>query len=90
MEDRQEGQSLSRGRGSCAQTCLTPPSPSALQGDSGGPLVCDGKAHGIVSYGRRNRLFPKVFTRVSYFEPWIRKELKKFALQDLSDSPSSD
>ncbi|KAM6114785.1 mast cell protease 1A-like [Phoenicopterus ruber ruber] len=63
---------------------------SAFRGDSGGPLVCNGKAHGIVSYGHKNRIFPKVFTRVSYFEPWIREELRKFALQDLPDSPSSD
>lgn len=63
--------------------------PFTPQGDSGGPLVCNGKAHGIVSYGHKNRIFPKVFTRVSYFEPWIRKELRKFALQDLPDSPSS-
>ncbi|XP_010136223.1 PREDICTED: duodenase-1-like [Buceros rhinoceros silvestris] len=44
---------------------------STFRGDSGGPLVCDGKAHGIVSYGHKNHLFPKVFTKVSYFEPWI-------------------
>ncbi|KAM6042937.1 duodenase-1-like [Theristicus caerulescens] len=62
----------------------------AFHGDSGGPLVCNGKAHGIVSYGRRYCIFPEVFTRVSYFEPWIRKELRKFALQDLPDSSSSD
>ncbi|KAM6114783.1 cathepsin G-like [Phoenicopterus ruber ruber] len=63
---------------------------SAFRGDSGGPLVCNEKAHGIVSYGHKNRIFPEVFTRVSYFEPWIREELRKFALQDLPDSPSSD
>ncbi|KFZ46261.1 Duodenase-1, partial [Antrostomus carolinensis] len=50
---------------------------STYCGDSGGPLVCNGKAHGIVSYGHRNHTFPKVFTRVSYFEPWIREELRK-------------
>ncbi|XP_074705503.1 cathepsin G-like [Strix aluco] len=63
---------------------------STWKGDSGGPLVCNGKAHGIVSYGRKSCIFPKVFTRVLYFEPWIRKELRKFALQDLPDSTSSD
>ncbi|KAM6295319.1 granzyme B-like [Aegotheles albertisi] len=63
---------------------------SAFHGDSGGPLVCNGKAHGIVSYGPKRHLFPKVFTKVSSFEPWIRKELRKFALQDLPDSPFSD
>ncbi|XP_074783272.1 cathepsin G-like [Athene noctua] len=63
---------------------------STWRGDSGGPLVCNGKAHGIVSYGRKYCIFPKVFTRVLYFGPWVRKELRKFALQDLPDSPSSD
>lgn len=86
---RQEGQFLPEGRGSHALTCLTPPTPFTSQGDSGGPLVCNGKAHGIVSYGRKYCIFPKVFTRVSYFERWIRAELRKFALQDRPDSPSS-
>uniref|UniRef100_A0A8D0KVY8 Peptidase S1 domain-containing protein n=1 Tax=Strix occidentalis caurina TaxID=311401 RepID=A0A8D0KVY8_STROC len=63
---------------------------STWKGDSGGPLVCNGKAHGIVSYGRNSCIFPKVFTRVLYFEPWIHEELRKFAPQDLPDSPSSD
>ncbi|KAM6189836.1 LOW QUALITY PROTEIN: uncharacterized protein WM294_014192 [Sarcoramphus papa] len=62
---------------------------STFRGDSGGPLVCNGKAHGFVSYGHRNHIFPKGFT-VSYFEPWIREELRKFVLQDLPASPSSD
>ncbi|NXD88361.1 GRAB protein, partial [Halcyon senegalensis] len=51
---------------------------STFHGDSGGPLVCNGKVHGIVSYGPKNGLFPKVFTKVSYFEPWIREQLRKF------------
>ncbi|XP_068067882.1 cathepsin G-like [Anomalospiza imberbis] len=59
-------------------------------GDSGGPLVCNKKAHGIVSYGYKRRLFPEVFTRISYFEPWIREQLRRFALQELPGSPSSD
>ncbi|KAF1487691.1 Duodenase-1, partial [Pygoscelis antarcticus] len=50
---------------------------ATYRGDSGGPLVCNGKAQGIVSYGPKYRIFPKVFTRVSYFEPWIREELRK-------------
>ncbi|XP_014801176.1 PREDICTED: granzyme B-like [Calidris pugnax] len=61
-----------------------------FEGDSGGPLVCNGKAHGIVSYRHKYSIFPEIFTRVSNFVPWIRKELRKFALQDLPDSPSSD
>ncbi|XP_038018947.1 cathepsin G-like [Motacilla alba alba] len=59
------------------------------KGDSGGPLVCNKKAHGIVSRGYKKRLFPKVFTRISYFEPWIREQLRRFALQDIPGSPSS-
>ncbi|NXB61771.1 MCPT3 protease, partial [Struthidea cinerea] len=47
-------------------------------GDSGGPLVCGQKAHGIVSHGRKRHLFSEVFTRISYFEPWIREQLRKF------------
>ncbi|NWU42656.1 DDN1 protein, partial [Hylia prasina] len=56
-------------------------------GDSGGPLVCNQKAHGIVSHGHKGRLFPEVFTRISYFEPWIREQLRRFALQELPGSP---
>ncbi|XP_071306948.1 cathepsin G-like [Agelaius tricolor] len=63
---------------------------STYKGDSGGPLVCNKKAHGIVSHAREQNLFPEVFTRISYFEPWIRKQLKKFSLQDIPGSPSSD
>ncbi|KFR11658.1 Duodenase-1, partial [Opisthocomus hoazin] len=50
---------------------------STSRGDSGGPLVCNGKAHGVVSYGPKYCVFPKIFTRVSYFEPWIHEELRK-------------
>ncbi|NXK43095.1 MCT1A protease, partial [Piprites chloris] len=50
---------------------------STYKGDSGGPLVCNQKAHGIVSYGHQNSRFPEVFTRVSYFEPWINEQLGK-------------
>uniref|UniRef100_A0A8C3UPX7 Peptidase S1 domain-containing protein n=1 Tax=Catharus ustulatus TaxID=91951 RepID=A0A8C3UPX7_CATUS len=62
---------------------------STYEGDSGGPLVCNKKAHGIVSYGPSGRLLPLVFTRVSYFVPWIRQQLRRFALQELPASPSS-
>ncbi|NXY56138.1 CATG protein, partial [Callaeas wilsoni] len=61
---------------------------ASYYGDSGGPLVCNQKAHGIVSYGHKCHLFPQVFTRISYFEPWIREQLRRFALQELSGSPS--
>lgn len=69
---------------------LTPLTPFTTQGDSGGPLVCGQKAHGIVSHGYKCCLFPEVFTRISYFEPWIREQLRRFALQELPGSPSSD
>ncbi|NXE00984.1 DDN1 protein, partial [Chaetorhynchus papuensis] len=61
---------------------------ASYRGDSGGPLVCGRKAHGIVSHGREHHLFPEVFTRISYFEPWIHKQLRRFALQELPGSPS--
>ncbi|XP_059725025.1 cathepsin G-like [Haemorhous mexicanus] len=63
---------------------------ATYKGDSGGPLVCNKKAHGIVSYGPQGNVFPKVFTRISYFEPWIRKQLRRFALQDTPGSPFSE
>ncbi|NWI92515.1 MCT1A protease, partial [Pitta sordida] len=50
---------------------------STYYGDSGGPLVCNKKAHGIVSYGPQKNRFPVVFTKVSYFEPWIQEQLRK-------------
>ncbi|XP_032934542.1 cathepsin G-like [Catharus ustulatus] len=62
---------------------------STYKGDSGGPLVCNKKAHGIVSRARKRHIFPEVFTRVSYFEPWIHDQLRRFALQELPASPSS-
>ncbi|XP_054137630.1 granzyme-like protein 1 [Melozone crissalis] len=62
----------------------------AAPGDSGGPLVCNEKAHGIVSHGCGGRLSPDVFTRISHFEPWIRKKLKGFSRKSISCSPSSD
>ncbi|XP_058676621.1 cathepsin G-like [Ammospiza caudacuta] len=63
---------------------------STYKGDSGGPLVCNKKAYGIVSRGYDDPLFPKAFTRISYFEPWIHEQLKRFSLQDIPGSLSSD
>ncbi|XP_054137567.1 cathepsin G-like [Melozone crissalis] len=63
---------------------------ASYNGDSGGPLVCNKKAHGIVSHGYDNCTFPEVFTRISYFEPWIREQLRRFAVQDIPGSPSSE
>ncbi|XP_054137584.1 cathepsin G-like [Melozone crissalis] len=53
---------------------------STYKGDSGGPLVCNKKAHFIVSHGYHDPLFPKAFTRISHFEPWIHEQLTRFAL----------
>ncbi|XP_010001385.1 PREDICTED: duodenase-1-like [Chaetura pelagica] len=36
------------------------------QADSGGPLVCNGKAQGIVSYGLKSCIFPKVLTNLLF------------------------
>ncbi|XP_066192894.1 duodenase-1-like [Sylvia atricapilla] len=63
---------------------------SPYKGDSGGPLVCRQKAHGIASYVHKDHLFPEVYTRISYFVPWIHEQLRKFALQEMPDSLSSD
>ncbi|XP_064589856.1 cathepsin G-like [Zonotrichia leucophrys gambelii] len=63
---------------------------AAYEGDSGGPLVCNKKAHGIFSHMYDDSLFPEVFTRISHFEPWIRKQLKKFSLNIIPCFPFSD
>uniref|UniRef100_A0A8C8VH23 Peptidase S1 domain-containing protein n=1 Tax=Pelusios castaneus TaxID=367368 RepID=A0A8C8VH23_9SAUR len=62
---------------SFAWTAVAMPLLFTFQGDSGGPLVCDGKVQGIVSYGRRDGLPPRVFTNVSKYISWIKKILRK-------------
>ncbi|XP_063034988.1 granzyme-like protein 1 [Melospiza melodia melodia] len=59
-------------------------------GDSGGPLVCNEKAHGIVSHTLKKNHFAEAFTRISYFEPWIQKQLKSFSRKAISCFPLSD
>ncbi|XP_038166128.1 granzyme C-like [Arvicola amphibius] len=50
---------------------------ATFKGDSGGPLLCKKAAVGIVSYGHKNGLAPRVFTKVSSFLPWIKKTMKR-------------
>uniref|UniRef100_A0A286XWN9 Peptidase S1 domain-containing protein n=1 Tax=Cavia porcellus TaxID=10141 RepID=A0A286XWN9_CAVPO len=50
---------------------------ASFKGDSGGPLVCNNVAQGIVSYGAKNGTPPGVFTKVSWFLPWIKKTMKQ-------------
>nr|XP_033323606.1 transmembrane protease serine 9-like [Megalopta genalis] len=54
---------------------LTRHGQGACNGDSGGPLVHNGVQVGIVSYGHPCGVgYPDVFTRVSSFVPWIRRQ----------------
>ncbi|NWR39888.1 MCT1A protease, partial [Tachuris rubrigastra] len=79
VQDKQECERLFKHYQRKSMICVGDKSgrKSTFHGDSGGPLVCNQKAHGIVSYGYPKKPFPKVFTRVSYFEPWIIKQLRK-------------
>uniref|UniRef100_A0A8D0LAA1 Peptidase S1 domain-containing protein n=1 Tax=Sphenodon punctatus TaxID=8508 RepID=A0A8D0LAA1_SPHPU len=56
---------------------LCDPTGKRGSGDSGGPLVCNGKAHGIVSYGSENWSPPGVYTKVTHYLSWIHKVLNK-------------
>ncbi|XP_072516443.1 kallikrein-7 [Salminus brasiliensis] len=55
----------------------------ACQGDSGGPLVCKGEAVGIVSFNMNGNCnypnVPNVYTQISKFRSWIKKQMKKSA-----------
>ncbi|XP_047593654.1 chymase isoform X3 [Lutra lutra] len=61
------------------QLCVGNPrkTKTAFKGDSGGPLLCAGVAQGIVSYGQLDAKPPAVFTRISYYRPWINEVLKQ-------------
>ncbi|KAM8960461.1 serine protease 57-like [Pelodytes ibericus] len=53
----------------------------SCRGDSGGPLVCRNRVEGVVSYSGKycgDPLTPDVYTRVSFFVPWIWKVIYRF------------
>ncbi|KAG8329219.1 hypothetical protein J6590_091567 [Homalodisca vitripennis] len=62
---------------------------STVHGDSGGPLQCsrkDGRwfLAGITSFGFgcAKPGFPDVYTRLSYYLPWIRHQIHKHSLAE--------
>ncbi|XP_044512922.1 serine protease 38-like [Gracilinanus agilis] len=63
---------------------------SPCQGDSGGPLVCKINNTwiqiGVVAWGRgcMPPIFPSVFTRVSFFSPWISDIIKTRTISNRS------
>ncbi|XP_074184202.1 mast cell protease 1A isoform X1 [Rhinolophus sinicus] len=65
------------------QICVGDPTKiqSSFKGDSGGPFVCGQKAQGIVSFGKNTGKPPRVYTRIKYFVPWIKRTMKRFNLQ---------
>ncbi|XP_006835579.1 PREDICTED: granzyme B-like [Chrysochloris asiatica] len=69
---------------STSEICVGDPKRKAAsyQGDSGGPLVCDKVAQGIVSYGRKNGIPPRVFTKISSFLIWINDTIKSIQMKN--------
>lgn len=53
------------------------PTPLSHREIQGAPLLCAGVAQGIVSYGQLDAKPPAVFTRISYYRPWINEVLKQ-------------
>ncbi|XP_074184195.1 mast cell protease 1A [Rhinolophus sinicus] len=66
------------------QICVGDPTKiqSSFKGDSGSPLVCGQKAQGIVSFGKTTGKPPRVYTRIKYFLPWIKRTMKRFICGD--------
>nr|XP_013002451.1 granzyme B-like [Cavia porcellus] len=50
---------------------------TSFKGDSGGPLMCNNVALAFVSYAPKNGTTPCIFTKVSWFLPWIKKTMKQ-------------
>ncbi|XP_061015093.1 mast cell protease 2-like [Dama dama] len=50
---------------------------SLMAGRCGGALLCARVAQGIVSYQQSNAKLPAVFTRISYYRPWIDEVLNE-------------
>ncbi|XP_054433745.1 granzyme B-like [Pteronotus mesoamericanus] len=67
-----------------SQLCVGDPKEkkASFQGDSGGPLMCGKRIQGIVSYGRKNGMAPRVFTKISSFLPWIKKTMRNLTSQE--------
>ncbi|XP_055989880.1 mast cell protease 8-like [Sorex fumeus] len=54
-----------------------------MKGDYGDPLVCDNVAQGIMTFRDKNGIFPGIYTRISFFMPWIKKTLKRICGNNL-------
>ncbi|XP_006835577.1 PREDICTED: duodenase-1-like [Chrysochloris asiatica] len=61
--------------------CMLQLPKTKIPGDFGGPLVCDKVAQGIVSYKRNNGTSPLIFTRISYFLPWIKNTINSLQMK---------
>ncbi|XP_028992338.1 granzyme B-like [Betta splendens] len=50
-----------------------------FKGDSGGPLLCNAMPQGIVAFFENcnDPIFPNVFTKISFFLPWIKEIMQK-------------
>ncbi|XP_077656243.1 granzyme B-like [Urocitellus parryii] len=86
LEIQKDKECLSRFKllyNSTIQMCVGNPkeNKTSFKGDSGGPLVCQNVAQGIVSFGKKKGIPPRVYTRISSFRLWIEKTMKSFKLQ---------